>query len=30
VKTGQRLLVTAVLDLVYARLDALRPVEQDL
>ena len=28
VKTGQRLLVTAVLDLVYARLDALRPVEK--
>lgn len=28
VKTGQRLLVTAVLDLVYARLDALRPVER--
>ena len=27
VKTGQRLLVTAVLDLVYARLDALRPME---
>lgn len=27
VKTGQRLLVTAILDLVYARLGALRPME---
>ena len=27
VKTGQRLLVTAILDLIYARLDALQPLE---